>query len=218
MSDALLVELAAHLPGGGGTAAERLLSAKQAWTQVRRRAEMRIAMNSADFENRLGGLNSQLKIGTWLPEKAASLADQAAAAVFLSMAIDGIQNNQPVYADALVNEAAFWRTGAALCREARHTHPDANPAWNQELSKALEVVEVYFDNHADIIKNPALPIVTRERTNDKARACTQRIAPVINSIFGSPLLGTVATLVNASLNLSGDKQVLDQDIKNWSKA
>lgn len=238
MSKALLGELVSRLPGGGGVCAERLLSEDGAWAQLRRQAKMRIAKNRADFESRLRALEPILKIEAWLPERTRAafnflneiqleelveelveeLADRAVGAVFLAITVEFMVGNSIPWAHEIRKEATRWRFGAMLCAEARET-PHRGKL-DPDLAAALKLVGVYFDKWADFVSRPSGGVISRSRTSsglgdDARRVQAQRIARTMVAIFGSPLAGTLAALLNAARALPEKERVTARDVETW---
>lgn len=234
MSKALLGELASRLPGGGGVGAERLLSEHRAWAQVRRQAKMRIAKNRADFESRIRALAPSLKIEAWLPERTRAapnfldeiqleelveeLADRAVAAVFLAITVEFMMRNPILRAGEIRAEAARWRFGAMLCAEAGET-PHRGKL-DPDLAAALELVGVCFNEWADFVSRPRGGVISRSRASsglgdDARRVQAQRIARTMVAIFGSPLAGTLAALLNAARALPKQERVTARDVETW---
>jgi hypothetical protein len=225
-SDVLLAELAAQLPGGGGVFAGRLLPARHVWAQLRRQARMRVTKNgAADFESRVRALDHLLKIETWLPEKdldPVDIVDAAAAAVFLAVVLELMVGNPAVRAATVKDEVARWRYGAMLCASAQES-PHRGKT-DPELYAALELVEKYFDEEADLVDKSRRGVIGRSRPSSgledaplraQRRVQVLRVAPTMVAIYGSALSGTLASLINIARDLSEAEKIAPKDVEDW---
>jgi hypothetical protein len=70
----------------------------------------------------------------------------------------------------------------------------------------------------DILINMHMPaVIQRRRGKEGARIATTLLAKVTEKMFGKVMCTTVASTVNAALDLKGKHEISLQDVKNWCR-
>ena len=196
---------------------------RNVWRQVGLQARKQIASDRTDFSGRLETVPSQFKIATWWRDDSPvplDPIDRALGAVFLAAVTEFAGSNPAPHLEKIEKEVGKWRFGAALCGEARQTSHRGE--FDHDLFEALERVGAYFAERANLIDRAktgdgviARSRETSGRGDDARRGQVQRIARTMVSLFGSPLAGTLAKLINVARSLPKDAQVTAKDVENW---
>jgi hypothetical protein len=234
---AILVDLADKIPGGR-VFADRMLTdprAESVWYEVRRRSGMGIdAHGIVEFRRRVFAVDPMARVETWWPDCPRTfpeddpasdktfLADRACAALFLACAVELAVSNKPVPISRIEQEAARWRAGAALCSEALVV--PMGFVVSEQDGEALARAASIFTRHAKFLESAKAgdKVVSRSRTragagDDARRMQVRSLARTTVKLFGSPLVGTLATLINVARDLPEEERVTRKDAEIWTR-